>query len=63
MAKVESLGIKRVDSVHYYVRDLERSQRFYVDYMDFEELGQSSPELEAEGKQRSMVFRAGDCVV
>ncbi len=63
MAKVESLGIVKVDAVHYYVRDLERSRRFYVDLMDFEELGESGPELTARGKQRSVVFRAGECVV
>src|SRR5690606_15423869 len=44
-------------------RDLERSRRFYVDHMDFAELGGSDPELEAAGHQRSLVFQAGDCVV
>ena len=33
MAKVESLGIKRLESVHYYVRDLERSRRFYTEIL------------------------------
>lgn len=63
MTKPESLGITRVECVHYYVRDLERSRRFYVDHMDFAELGESDPQLEAAGKQRSLVFQAGDCVV
>ena len=27
MAKLESLGIKRLESVHYYVHDLERTWR------------------------------------
>ena len=39
---VESLGIKRLESVHYYVHDLERSRRFYTEVMDFAEIGGSS---------------------
>ncbi len=61
MARAESLGIKRIEALHYYVRDLTRSRRFYVDLMDFAELGASSPELTASGRQRSLVFGAGDC--
>jgi len=57
------LGIKRLLGLHYYVRDLERSRRFYVDLMDFAEIGRSSPELAREGRQRSLVFQAGDVVV
>ena len=60
---VESLGIKRLESVHYYVRDLERSRRFYTGQMDFAEIGGSSPELTGAGRQRSVVFMAGNCVV
>jgi len=63
MAKLESLGIMRVESVHYYVRDLARSRRFYTEMMDFPELGESSPELSARGKQKSAVFQAGDCSI
>ena len=33
MAKVESLGIKRVESVHYYVHDIARSRRFYTEML------------------------------
>lgn len=57
------LGIHRLLGAHYYVRDLARSRRFYVDYMDFSEVGKSSPTLEADGRQRSLVFAAGDCVI
>ncbi len=57
------LGIKKLLGVHYYVRDLDRSRRFYVDAMDFAEVGKSSEALEQAGKQRSVVFRAGDCVI
>jgi 4-hydroxyphenylpyruvate dioxygenase len=61
MARAESLGIQRIEALHYYVRDLERSRRFYVDRMDFAEIGASSPELTQSGRQRSLVFGAGDC--
>ena len=60
---VESLGIKRLESVHYYVRDLERSRRFYTGLMDFAEIGGSAPELTAAGRERSVAFMAGNCVV
>lgn len=58
--KLGKLGITKLLGLHYYVRDLERSRRFYVDRMDFAELGRSSPALEKAGKQRSLVFGAGD---
>jgi len=63
MAKVEPLGIRRLESVHYYVHDLERSRRFYTEVMDFAEIGGSSEELTKAGKQRSLAFMAGNCVV
>jgi len=63
MAKAESLGIKRLESVHYYVHDLERSRRFYTQLMDFAEIGGSSEELTKAGRQRSLAFLAGNCVV
>jgi 4-hydroxyphenylpyruvate dioxygenase len=63
VAKVESLGIKGIEAVHYYVRDLERSRRFYTEAMGFAEIGVSSPELEKAGKQKSAVFQAANCVI
>jgi 4-hydroxyphenylpyruvate dioxygenase len=54
-----SLGIQRIEALHYYVHDLERTRRFIVDKLDFVEIGSSSPELEREGRQRSAAFRAG----
>ena len=64
MSKLESLGIKRLESVHYYVHDLERSRRFYVDMMDFAEIGRCSDELTRRGKHStsSMTF-PGCCAV
>jgi 4-hydroxyphenylpyruvate dioxygenase len=63
MSKLESLGIKRLESVNYYVHDLERSRRFYVGMMDFAEIGVSSADLTKRGRQRSVAFMADDCVV
>ncbi|WP_437980661.1 4-hydroxyphenylpyruvate dioxygenase family protein [Sorangium sp. So ce117] len=63
MTKVESIGIKRVEALHYYVRELERSRRFYTEKLDFQEIAASSPELTAAAAQRSVVFQAGECVV
>ncbi|XXX73753.1 VOC family protein [Sorangium sp. So ce134] len=63
MAKVESIGIKRVEALHYYVRDLERSRRFYTEKLDFQEIAASSPELSAAAAQRSVVFQAGECAI
>jgi 4-hydroxyphenylpyruvate dioxygenase len=60
MGQREPLGIKRIEALHYYVRDLERTRRFFVDRLDFVELGASGPELEREGRQRSAAFRAGE---
>src|SRR4051812_13125819 len=60
MAKLESLGIKRLEGIHYYVRDLERSRQFYTGKLDFAETWRSSPELEHEGRQRSACFSAGN---
>jgi 4-hydroxyphenylpyruvate dioxygenase len=63
MPQVEPLGILGIEGVHYYVRDLERSRRFYLDKLDFSELGESSPELTAKGRQRSVAFQAGTFAV
>ena len=63
MAKVESLGIRRIESVHYYVHDLERSRRFYTELMDFSEIGGSSQEMTERGHEKSLAFMAGNCVV
>jgi 4-hydroxyphenylpyruvate dioxygenase len=63
MSKLAPLGIKKLEGIHYYVRDLERSRRFYCDRMDFSETARSTPELEEEGRQKSAVFQAGSCIV
>jgi 4-hydroxyphenylpyruvate dioxygenase len=60
---MESLGIKRLEAIHYYVHDLERSRRFYTQLLDFAEIAACGRDLEQRGRQRSAVFRAGACTV
>ncbi len=60
MARVEPIGIRRLEALHYYVHDLERSRRFYTGLMDFAETAVSGPELERDGRQRSALFEAGE---
>jgi len=60
MTKLAPLGIKRLEGIHYYVRDLERSRKFYRDLLDFSETWRSARELETSGGQRSACFEAGD---
>ena len=62
MPASRSIGIQRIEGLHYYVHDLERTRRFFVDRLDFLELGHSSPELERDGHQRSAAFSAGEAM-
>ena len=57
---MDSLDIIKVESVHWYVRDLSRTRRFYSELMDFAEVGESSAELTKRGRQHSVVFNAND---
>jgi len=57
------LGLLGLESIVYYSHDLERSRRFYVDQLDFAEIGRSSAKLETRGGQRSAVFRAGEITI
>jgi 4-hydroxyphenylpyruvate dioxygenase len=59
MEKLAPLGIRKIESMTYYVHSLERVRRFLIDKLDFAELGVSGPELDADGRQRSAVFSAG----
>jgi 4-hydroxyphenylpyruvate dioxygenase len=59
-SRAEPLGIVRVEALHYYVHDLERSRRFYTGKLDFAEVAASGPDLEREGRQRSALFEAGE---
>jgi 4-hydroxyphenylpyruvate dioxygenase len=58
--KTEPIGIRRLEALHYYVHDLDRSRRFYKRMMDFAETAVSSRELDLAFHQRSALFEAGD---
>src|SRR5688572_18580686 len=60
MTKLAPLGIKRLEGIHWYVHDLERSRQFYTQKLDFAETWRSSPELEKQGRQKSACFSAGN---
>jgi 4-hydroxyphenylpyruvate dioxygenase len=59
MTNSRSIGITRLEGIHWYVRDLDRSRKFYGTKLDFAETWRSSPELERTGRQRSVCFSAG----
>ena len=63
MGTLAALGIRRIEALHYYVRDLERSRRFYTERLDFSEVAESGVELVEGGHQRALVFEAGACRV
>jgi 4-hydroxyphenylpyruvate dioxygenase len=63
MTSKNALGLLGLYGVHYYVRDLERSRRFYTGSLDFAEIGHSCAALERDGRQRSLVFQGGSCVI
>jgi 4-hydroxyphenylpyruvate dioxygenase len=63
MGKPPSLGLRRIEAIHYYVRDLERSRRFYTEKLDFAEVARSSEDLARRGRQDALVFEAGGCRV
>ena len=60
MALVAPLGIRRIEALHYYVRDLERSRHFYTEKLDFAEVGRSGVELVEGGRQQALVFEVDD---
>jgi 4-hydroxyphenylpyruvate dioxygenase len=60
MSKVAPIGIKRLEGIHWYVRDLERSERFYCGKLGFAKTWRSTPALERAGRQRSACFTAGN---
>ena len=63
MAQLPPLGIEKLEAIHYYVHDIERSRRFYTKLMDFAEMGESGPELTQAARQKSVLFQAGECRV
>ena len=63
MAASAALGIRRLEAIHYYVRDLERSRRFYTEKLGFAEVAESGAELTRAGHQHALVFQSGACRV
>ncbi len=59
MSRPESLGIKRLEALHYYVHNLDRSRRFYAETLDIPEVGKSAIDIELKGRQRAVVFDTG----
>ncbi len=55
---IESLRITRLEALHYYVHDLERSRSFYTRKLDLAEVGGSDEATTKAGRQKSAVFEA-----
>jgi 4-hydroxyphenylpyruvate dioxygenase len=53
------LGLKRVASLHVFVRDLERIRDHYVKNLDFAEIAVSNRDFEMEHRARASVVEAG----
>lgn len=60
MARSRDLGIRRIESVHFFVNDLDRSRAFWVDKLDFAEIGRSTGASESDRGERSVLLQAGD---
>lgn len=60
MARLAPLGLTGIDSLHFYVHDLDRMRTLLVDTLDFAEIGESDDDLTTRGRQKSVVFQAGD---
>lgn len=54
------LGIRGIDALHFYVRDLERSRDHYVDRLDFREVAVSGQAFEHAHGARASLVAAGD---
>jgi 4-hydroxyphenylpyruvate dioxygenase len=59
MTALAPLGIRRLEAIEFFVRDLERSRRFYLSHLDFSDAGATAPEAERAARQRTAVFEAG----
>lgn len=60
MARSEALGIKRIEAVHFYVGDVERTRAYWVDKLDFAEVGRTTAATEQSTGVRTIAVRAGD---
>lgn len=59
MAASEELGIVGVDSYHYFVREPDRSARFYTELFGWKEVARASDPMVWATGQRSHVYQAG----
>ena len=55
-----SIQIKRLAGIEQYVRDLDRTRRFYVERMGLAEVGGNGAQKERASEHESRVFRAGN---
>ena len=60
MAELEPLGIKRVQYVHFFVRDLVRTRDHYVQRLDFAVVATSDAAYEEARRERAVLLEAGD---
>jgi len=60
---ITNIGLKKLEAIVMYSHDLDRSRRFYVDQLDFAEIGGSDEHITREGGQKTAVFQAGECTV
>ncbi len=58
-----SVGLTGLVALHRFVHSVEADRALLSGLLDFEEVAASGPALEAQTGQRSLVFRAGDCVI
>lgn len=59
MAANEELGIERISSLHFFVRDLERSRDHYIENLGFTQVAVSTRDFEADHRARASVLEAG----
>jgi 4-hydroxyphenylpyruvate dioxygenase len=61
--RLMSIQIQKLAGLRYYVWDLERTRRYYLERLGFAEVARSSPELEQAERQKSCVLRAGSVLI
>ncbi len=55
---IKNLGIKGVERVDFVVRNLDRSQGFYTNKMDFAQIARSNDDYVGETGERTVIFEA-----
>lgn len=62
MSAANPIGLRALHSITWYVNELSRKHRFFVDTLGFREVDATGPWLDERG-QESLVFEAGHCRV